>query len=114
MLYRAVRPLLFALDPETAHGFSLKSLDFLHHLGVASHFLRPVLVAGSISQATVRVMGLDFPNPVGLAAGLDKKREHIGGPSPLGFALLQHGAVDPPAPGGAPRPRPVPNSGAPG
>ncbi|HYS51170.1 MAG TPA: quinone-dependent dihydroorotate dehydrogenase, partial [Burkholderiales bacterium] len=100
MLYRAVRPLLFALDPETAHRFSLKSLDFLHHLGVASQLLRPALLAGSISQPTVHVMGLDFPNPVGLAAGLDKNGEHIDGLATLGFGFLEIGAVTPrPQPG---------------
>src|SRR5882672_8374575 len=105
MLYRAVRPLLFALDPETAHAFSLKSLDFLHYLGVASQFLRPALVAGSISQATVRVMGLDFPNPVGLAAGLDKNGEHIDGLAALGFGFLEVGAVTPRPQAGNPAPR---------
>src|SRR5882762_5479349 len=105
MLYRAVRPLLFALDPETAHGFSLKSLDFLHHLGVVSQFLHPALVAGSISQSTVRVMGLDFPNPVGLAAGLDKNGEHIDGLAALGFGFLEIGAVTPRAQRGNPKPR---------
>src|SRR5713101_7390015 len=91
MLYRAVRPLLFALDPETAHGFSLKALDFLHRLGVASQFVRPALVARSISQSTVRVMGLDFPNPVGLAA--------------VGFGFLEVGAVTPRPQPGNPKPR---------
>src|SRR5258708_21391280 len=102
MLYRAVRPLLFALDPETAHGFSLKALDFLHRLGVASQLLRPALVARSISQPTVRVMGLDFPNPVGLAAGLGKKGEHIDGLAPLRFRFLQIRAGPPPPHAGNP------------
>src|SRR6266849_5839928 len=105
MLYRAVRPLLFALDPETAHGFSLKALDFLHRLGVASQLLRPALVARSISQPTVRVTGLDFPNPVGLAAGLDKNGEHIDGLAALGFGFIELGAVTPRAQPGNPRPR---------
>ena len=105
MLYRAVRPFLFALDPETAHGFSLKSLDFLHHLGVASQLLRPALFAGSISQPTVHVMGLDFPNPVGLAAGLDKNGEHIDGLAALGFGFLEIGAVTPRPQPGNPKPR---------
>src|SRR5260221_3780221 len=115
MLYRTVRPLLFALDRETAHGFSLKSLDFLHHLGVASQLLLPAFVAGSISQATVRVMGLDFPNPVGLAAGLDKNGEHIDGLATLGFGFLEVGAVTPPPQAGNPKPRPfrIPESAAP-
>src|SRR5260370_30822936 len=105
MLYRAVRPLLLGLDPETGHGFSLKALDFLHRLGVASQLLRPALVARSISQPTVRVMGLDFPNPVGLAAGLDKNGEHIDGLAALGFGFLEVGAVTPPPQAGNPKPR---------
>ena len=53
MLYRAVRPLLFALDPETAHDLSLKSLDVLARLGAAS------LLASPAPPLPVRVMGLE-------------------------------------------------------
>src|SRR5260221_8382917 len=102
MLYRAVRPLLFALDPETAHGLSLKSLDVLARLGAAS------LLASPAPPLPVRVMGLDFPNPVGLAAGMDKNGEHIHGLAPLGFGFLQVGAVAPPPPPGNPKPPPLP------
>jgi dihydroorotate dehydrogenase len=97
MLYRALRPLLFALDPETAHGLSLKSLDVLARLGIAS------LGATSAPRVPVRVMGLDFPNPVGLAAGLDKDGKHIDGLGALGFGFLEIGAVTPrPQPGNPP------------
>ncbi len=97
MLYRALRPLLFALDPETAHGLSLKSLDVLARLGIAS------LAATSAPRVPVRVMGLDFPNPVGLAAGLDKDGKHIDGLGALGFGFLEIGAVTPrPQPGNPP------------
>jgi dihydroorotate dehydrogenase len=99
MFYRAVRPLLFALDPETAHGLSLKSLDFLARLGAVS------LVASPVPQVPVRVMGLDFPNPVGLAAGLDKDGRHIDGLGALGFGFLEVGAVTPRAQPGNARPR---------
>jgi dihydroorotate dehydrogenase len=99
MLYRAVRPLLFALDPETAHGLGLKSLDVLARLGVAS------LAATSAPRMPVRVMGLDFPNPVGLAAGLDKDGRHIDGLGALGFGFLEIGAVTPRAQPGNARPR---------
>ena len=99
MFYRAVRPLLFALDPETAHGLSLKSLDFLARLGAVS------LVASPVPQVPVRVMGLDFPNPVGLAAGLDKDGRHIDGLGALGFGFLEIGAVTPRAQPGNARPR---------
>src|SRR6266568_898647 len=99
MLYRAVRPFLFALDPETAHRFSLKSLDILARLGAAS------LVAASVPRLPVRVMGLDFPNPVGLAAGLDKDGEHLDALAALGFGFVEVGAVTPRAQPGNPKPR---------
>src|SRR5258706_5493270 len=108
MLYRAVRPLLFALDPETAHGLSLKSLDVLARLGAAS------LLASPAPPLPVRVMGLDFPNPVGLAAGLDKNGEHIDGLAALGFGFLEVGAVTPRPQAGKPKPRlfPIPEAPA--
>jgi dihydroorotate dehydrogenase len=99
MLYRAVRPLLFALDPETAHRLGLKSLDILTRLGAAS------LVASAAPRVPTRVMGLDFPNPVGLAAGLDKDAEHIDGLAALGFGFLEIGAVTPRPQAGNPKPR---------
>ena len=99
MLYRAVRPLLFALDPERAHSLSLKSFDVLARLGAAS------LAASPAPRVPVRVMGLDFPNPVGLAAGLDKDGKHIDGLGALGFGFLEIGAVTPRAQPGNPPPR---------
>src|SRR5437667_11263297 len=99
MLYRAVRPLLFALDPETAHRLSLKSLNVLKRLGAAS------FVACASPRVPVRVMGMDFPNPVGLAAGLDKDGEYIDGLAALGFGFLEIGAVTPRAQPGNARPR---------
>src|SRR5882672_1669342 len=99
MLYRAVRPFLFALDPETAHSLTLRSLDCLDRLGVAG------IAAGPAIRLPVRVMGLDFPNPVGLAAGLDKDGEHIDGLAALGFGFLEVGAVTPRPQAGNPAPR---------
>ena len=99
MLYRAVRPLLFALDPESAQSLSLSSLDVLTRVGAASVF------ACSVPRLPVRALGLDFPNPVGLAAGLDKDGEHIDGLAALGFGFLEVGAVTPRAQPGNPEPR---------
>ena len=99
MLYRVVRPLLFALDPETAHSISLDSLDVLTRLGAAP------LLGCSVPRVPVRVMGLEFPNPVGLAAGLDKDGEHIDGLAALGFGFLETGAVTPRPQAGNPAPR---------
>ena len=99
MLYRAVRPLLFALDPEAAHSFSLAGLDLLTRLGAAP------LLACSVPRLPVRVMGLDFPNPVGLAAGLDKDGAHIDALAALGFGFIEVGAVTPRPQPGNPGPR---------
>src|SRR5581483_11892659 len=99
MLYRAARPLLFALEPETAHALALGSLDWLDRLGAAS------LLAVAAPRLPTRVMGLDFPNPVGLAAGLDKSGEHVDALGRLGFGFLEIGAVTLRPQPGNPRPR---------
>jgi dihydroorotate dehydrogenase len=99
MLYRAVRPLLFTLDPETAHSLSLDGLDMLTRLGAAP------LLACPVPRVPVRVMGLEFPNPVGLAAGMDKDGAHIDGLAALGFGFIEAGAVTPRPQDGNPAPR---------
>jgi dihydroorotate dehydrogenase len=99
MLYRAVRPLLFALDPETAHSLSLDGLDVLARLGAAH------LLACPVPRVPVRAMGLDFPNPLGLAAGMDKDGAHIDGLAALGFGFIEAGAVTPRPQDGNPAPR---------
>lgn len=99
MFYRAVRPLLFSLDPESAHALSLKSLQLLESSGLAR------LAWGNTVSRPVRVMGLDFPNPLGLAPGLDKHAEYIDALASLGFGFLEIGAVTPQPQPGNPRPR---------
>ena len=94
MFYALARPLLFRLDPETAHTLALRTLQRLHRLLPAPHLAAPR-----------RVMGLDFPNPVGLAAGLDKDADYIDGLARLGFGFLELGTVTPRAQPGNPRPR---------
>jgi dihydroorotate dehydrogenase len=91
MLYSLVRPLLFSLDPETAHELTLRLSDFSPPRQALS---RPV-----------RVMGIDFPNPVGLAPGLDKHAEHVDALARLGFGFLELGGVTPRPQPGNPRPR---------
>ena len=93
MLYQLARPLLFALDPETAHNIAL-GLSSL-----AAPFARQP------PACPVRVMGLDFPNPVGLAAGLDKHAVHAASIAALGFGFLELGGVTPRPQPGNPRPR---------
>jgi dihydroorotate dehydrogenase len=93
-LYSVARPLLFALPPETAHTVTLKLADAFSFLQGKKAFVKPV-----------RAMGLDFPNPVGLAAGLDKDAAHIDGLASLGFGFIEVGTVTPRAQAGNPRPR---------
>ena len=97
-LYSLARPLLFSLDPETAHNLTLPLLRSAANLGIPQWITRPV--------ADVRhVMGLSFPNAVGLAAGLDKDGAYIDGLSALGFGFIEVGTVTPRAQPGNPRPR---------
>ncbi len=94
--YSLARPLLFALDAEAAHELTIAGL---HRFGC----LLPESPAPK--QAPLRVMGLDFPNRVGLAAGLDKNGEAIDGLAKLGFGFLEIGTVTPRPQPGNPRPR---------
>jgi dihydroorotate dehydrogenase len=89
-LYRLARPFLFSLDPETAHRLGLR----LAALAPRREFHCPV-----------RAMGLEFPNPVGLAAGLDKDAAHIDALARLGFGFIEVGTVTPRSQPGNPRPR---------
>lgn len=98
-LYPLLRPLLFKLDPETAHDLTLSGMARLHALGLLKPFL-PV-----VPPLPVKVMGLDFPNPVGLAAGLDKNGEAIDAWAALGFGFIEVGAVTPRPQPGNPKPR---------
>jgi len=97
MWYALARPLLFALDPETAHALTLALADAPLRLGLL-RFPRP-------APHPVRVMGLEFPNPVGLAAGLDKNAEHVDALAALGFGFIEVGTVTPRPQAGNPRPR---------
>ena len=98
-VYPLLRPLLFQFDPETAHNLTLTGLNGLHNLGLLKPFL-PYVPA-----LPTRVMGLDFPNPVGLAAGMDKNGEAIDALADLGFGFLEIGAVTPRSQPGNPKPR---------
>ena len=97
-LYALARPLLFALDPETAHNLTLPLVRYAAKLGIPQTMIRSV--------TDVRhVMGLSFPNAVGLAAGLDKDGDYIDGLSALGFGFIEVGTVTPRPQPGNPRPR---------
>ncbi|WP_374681738.1 quinone-dependent dihydroorotate dehydrogenase [Accumulibacter sp.] len=99
MIYPLLRKFFFALDAETAHGVGMAGIDLIKAAGMASLLARPV------APDPVQVMGLDFPNPVGLAAGLDKNGEHVDALAAQGFGFIEVGTVTPRAQPGNPKPR---------
>src|SRR5438105_10850654 len=98
---RFVRPLLFSIDPETAHRLTIGSLRAASHVNLALHAL-------SVFQPPPkpkRLFGLNFPNPVGLAAGLDKNGVALPAWAALGFGFIEIGTVTAKAQPGNPEPR---------
>ena len=94
MVYSLVKPILFALDAELAHDISLEMLQLFHPLLRRQQVVDPVTV-----------MGLEFPNRVGLAAGLDKNADYLDGLGKLGFGFIEVGSVTPLPQPGNPQPR---------
>ncbi len=97
--YSFIRPLLFSLDPETAHALTLTLLQIGHKTQLSR------LLYDRHTHKPVEVMGLTFKNPVGLAAGLDKNGDHIDALADLGFGFLEIGTVTPRPQPGNPKPR---------
>ena len=93
--YSLLKPFVFALDPENAHELTIAGLRTLGCLASGT----------PLPGRKVTVMGLDFPNPVGLAAGLDKNGEAIDGLAGWGFGFIEVGTVTPRPQPGNPRPR---------
>jgi dihydroorotate dehydrogenase len=99
MIYSLARPILFCAEPETAHHLAFAALDAQAKLGLARAW------AGVLPKKPVTVMGLEFPNPIGLAAGLDKNAEHMDGLAQLGFGFIEIGTLTPLPQPGNPQPR---------
>jgi len=98
-LYQLLRPLLFKLDAEMAHEVTLKLLDVTYMSGLSK------LVYPKIEDKPVFSMGLNFKNPVGLAAGMDKNGLHIDALAEMGFGFIEVGTVTPCARNGNNKPR---------
>lgn len=103
-MYSIFKPLLFALSPETAHRITFQLLDLAATLPPTRWLLRSMFCLPD-QRLEKQVMGLQFPNPIGLAAGFDKNGEHIPGMACLGFGFVEVGTVTPLAQEGNPRPR---------
>ncbi len=98
-MYQWLRNGLFLLPPETAHDLALGALSAGRCVGL------PRLVGGRTIAKPVEILGLRFPNPVGLAAGLDKNGDHIDALADLGFGFIEVGTVTPKPQPGNPKPR---------
>ena len=97
--YSFLRPWLFCLDPERAHNLTLSNMDRAYRWGLLERFVtQPAPDPRSIC-------GITFPNPIGLAAGLDKDGKHIDALGALGFGFLEIGTVTPRPQPGNPKPR---------
>lgn len=95
-LYGLARPFLPFVSPETAHGLTVRAL---------AAGLRPVRPAPDDPVLASRLWGMDFPNPVGLAAGFDKHAEVVDAVLGLGFGYVEAGSVTPRPQPGNPKPR---------
>jgi dihydroorotate dehydrogenase len=98
-MYSLARPFLFAFEAERAHGLGLHGLELAYRTGTTS------LLARRPAPLPTPAFGLSFPNPVGLAAGLDKNGQHIDALLALGFGFIEIGTVTPRPQVGNPKPR---------
>lgn len=98
-MYTLARNILFCLDAERAHDVSLKAMEAAYRSG-----LNPLL-ASKPANLESEAFGIRFPNPVGLAAGLDKNAAHVDALAALGFGFIEVGTTTPRAQAGNPKPR---------
>jgi dihydroorotate dehydrogenase len=98
-MYSLIRKVLFCLDAETSHDFSLEMMGAGERLGLVKAFSK------TLADQPVEVMGIQFPNPVGLAAGLDKNGDYFNALGNLGFGFVEIGTVTPRPQPGNPQPR---------
>lgn len=98
MWYKLAQKALFATDPEVAHQLTLESLRLGHRLGATKLLCKT-------HRQPVRCMGLEFPNPVGVAPGLDKNADYFEALGDLGFGFVEVGTVTPRPQPGNPKPR---------
>ncbi len=103
-MYPIIKPFLFLLSPEKAHRFTVTSLEFILKIPFLNTFLKKTYQVKHPSLVR-NVMGLNFQNPIGLAAGFDKDGKHYEAMHALGFGFVEVGTVTPVAQDGNPMPR---------
>ena len=104
MYKHILKPLLFQFNPETAHNILFSLLTFLRHIPGARAIMRAIYKKESPKLAR-EVFGLNFPNPVGLAGGLDKNGEFYNDMADYGFGFVEIGSLTPKPQDGNPKPR---------
>lgn len=98
-LYNIARRVLFSMNPETAHAVTMANLDWVVHAGLHK------LITHMPDEDPVTVMGVRFPNTIGLAAGMDKDGTRVSAFGGLGFGHVEIGTITPLAQPGNPKPR---------
>lgn len=104
MYKRIIRPILFLFDPESVHYFSFAAIGFLHRIPFMDVLIK-ALYSSKKPSLKKEVFGIQFPNPVGLAAGFDKDAKRFKELSNFGFGFIEIGTVTPKPQGGNPKPR---------
>ena len=102
-MYKIIRPLLFKLSPEAAHDLVLMLLSICSKTGI--YKLIALCYRSKLKKLPVKIMGLEFDHPIGLAAGLDKDARAFNAFSALGFSAVEMGTVTPKSQAGNPKPR---------
>ena len=97
-LYPFAKPFIHSLDPEAAHTITIKAMK----AGITGKLGRPC----TYKRLKTTVLGCDFSNPIGLAAGFDKNAEVVRGALSLGFGFAEAGTVTPLPQAGNDKPRP--------
>ena len=103
-MYQIIRKILFFFDPEKVHYFTMNSLSFLLKVGIIRHVFKNRFILDN-NELKTQVFGLDFKNPVGLAAGFDKNARYIDELSYCGFGFIEIGTLTPKGQEGNPRKR---------
>ena len=104
MYKHILKPILFRFNPETAHNMIMSTLTFLRHVPFARSIMRSIYKKETPSLEK-EVFGITFPNPVGLAGGLDKNGEHYNDMANFGFGFVEIGSLTPKPQDGNPKPR---------
>ena len=104
MYKHLIRPILFRFNPETAHNLTFSGLSFIRHIPFAKSIIRSIYRKAT-PKLEKEVFGIKFPNPVGLAGGLDKNGEYYNDMANFGFGFVEIGSLTPLPQDGNAKPR---------